>query len=188
MYKQIVFSLMVVLLVQGGRCEQQQQQQDFEQLVNNAKQVLDNWAKEIREKIGISADPSGQEIVSVIKQHNEKLAQNLKDTGKKLEDELKSNPNIQSVIEKIKSAFNEEAEKLKKSNPDLVLNAENVGKSLQGTWDSLTQEIEKSYKDFNKAGGKREEIEHTFESLLDKVKAGAKELENKIQEISQKKN
>lgn len=131
----------------------------------------------MKEKVGLPADPNGADVLRVVKEHNDKLAQNLKETGKKLEEGLKSNEALQTVVENVKAKFNEEAQKLKENNSELAANFEKLSESLQGTWDTLTQEMEKSYSEFNKAGGKREELENYFKSLYDNVKTGAKELE-----------
>lgn len=80
-------------------------------------------------------------------------------------------------MESIKTKFDEEARKLKENHSEWAANFEKLGESLQGTWDTVTQEMQKSYGEFNKAGGKREELENYFKSLYDQVKAGAKELE-----------
>uniref|UniRef100_A0A224XZ01 Putative myosin-2 heavy chain n=1 Tax=Panstrongylus lignarius TaxID=156445 RepID=A0A224XZ01_9HEMI len=182
----LVCSLLLVLLVQNGRADTQEQQLDFQDWLHNAKQYLDGVAKDLKEKVGLPADPNGADVLRVLKEHNDKLAQNLKETGKKLEEEWKSNANVQSVVENVKTKFNEEAQKLKENNSELAANLEKVGDSLQGTWNSLTQEMEKSYNEFNKAGGKREELENYFKSLYDKVKAGAQELETSLQELNKK--
>lgn len=58
-----------------------------------------------------------------------------------------------------------------------MANTENLAKSAQATWLSITKEVEKSYKEFNKAGGRREEIDNYFINLFDKIKANAGELE-----------
>ncbi|XP_073974670.1 uncharacterized protein [Rhodnius prolixus] len=183
MVKFLVCSLLLVLLVQNGRGEQNE---DFHNFLDTAKKYLDGVAKDVKEKVGLPADPSGADVVRVVNEHNERLAQNLRETAKKLEEEWKSNKAVQSVVESIKTKFDEEARKLKENHSEWAANFEKLGESLQGTWDTVTQEMQKSYGEFNKAGGKREELENYFKSLYDQVKAGAKELETKLQDLNKK--
>ncbi|XP_073989511.1 uncharacterized protein isoform X2 [Rhodnius prolixus] len=158
----------------------------FQDVVQNTKEFFDGIGNQLKEKVGLSKNPNGQEVVKVFREHNEKLAHSLKETGRKLEEQLKSNPEVQSIVQNVKSLFNEEAEKLKKAYPTVVANTENLAKSAQATWLSITKEVEKSYKEFNKAGGRREEIDNYFINLFDKIKANAGELEAKVEKLTRK--
>uniref|UniRef100_A0A170YUN3 Putative apolipophorin-III n=1 Tax=Triatoma infestans TaxID=30076 RepID=A0A170YUN3_TRIIF len=184
MVKLIACSLLLVLLVQNGRADQQQP--EFQDWLHNAKQYLDGVAKDLKEKVGLPPDPNGADVLRVLKEHNDKLAQNLKESVQKIEEQWNTNEAVKSTVENIKAAFNAQAQKLKENNAEVASNFEKIGETLQGTWNSLTQEMEKSYNEFNKDGGKREELENYFKSLYDKVKTGAQELETKLQELNKK--
>uniref|UniRef100_A0A224XQF7 Putative conserved secreted protein n=1 Tax=Panstrongylus lignarius TaxID=156445 RepID=A0A224XQF7_9HEMI len=184
--KQIfVLTVAVLFLVQSGKSEQPKTTV-FQDVVQNTREFFDGVGNQLKEKIGLSKNPNGQEIVKVFREHNEKLAQNLKETGKKLEEQLKSNPEVQSIVENVRSLFNAEGEKLKKAYPNVAVSTENLAKSVQATWTSITKEVEKSYQEFNKVGGRREEIDNYFINFFDKIKANAGELEAKVEKLTKK--
>ncbi|XP_073974669.1 uncharacterized protein isoform X4 [Rhodnius prolixus] len=146
---------------------------DFRELLNNTKQFLLQYAKELKRALDISDKKKKDELTKIFVEQNEKLIRSLVETSKKIEEQFKSNPKLQSFIKNQKTKFNQEANKMKKINTDDLI------KSLESSWASIIKLMEQAYEDFKKAGGNTKELEKFFEPLLKTLKQSAQKLKKK---------
>ncbi|XP_073974667.1 uncharacterized protein isoform X2 [Rhodnius prolixus] len=144
---------------------------DFNDLLKNTKKFLEERAEEVKKTISFSDIPKREALTKMMEEHNKRVIQSLKETSKQIEEEFKSNPDLQSFVQNLKTKFNEEAEKLKAAKSD------DISKSLESNWASLTKLMEQSYEEFMKKSGNNKELQKHFETLLKKLKETAQELE-----------
>uniref|UniRef100_A0A170XVC8 Uncharacterized protein n=1 Tax=Triatoma infestans TaxID=30076 RepID=A0A170XVC8_TRIIF len=117
----------------------------FEEVTEYMKSFLAAKAEELKKTKGLSA-PRNDMLGKLFKEHNEKVIQKLNEINPKVQEELKANPELQSFIEKLKIKLKEDSDKLK------VANSEVIGTTLSNTWDTVTKQIDKSYKEIKEKG------------------------------------
>ncbi|BET02497.1 Hypothetical protein NTJ_15315 [Nesidiocoris tenuis] len=155
----------------------------LQEVIKEGQEKFDKAIADIKKNIGLSQNPNGEEIVKLIKEKNEKLAKDVSELGKKIEDQIKANPDAKAALDNVKAKLKEAQEKLRKENPDIAKNADKLGESLKSSWDSVAQEIEKSYKEFSKKGGKQEELENFFKGFIDQGAKAVQELKDSVDKV-----
>uniref|UniRef100_A0A146L8R1 Uncharacterized protein n=1 Tax=Lygus hesperus TaxID=30085 RepID=A0A146L8R1_LYGHE len=159
----------------------------IQQMIKEGNDKLQKALDDMRKQLGVSENPSGEELVKLMKEKNDKMGEEIKKWRAKVEEQIKNNPDASAALKNIKDKLKEAQDKLKKENPDIAKNAEKLGESIKSTWDSITQEVEKSYKDFSKKGGKQEDIENVFKNIVDAGVKAANELKDGVDKAINKK-
>ncbi|KAF6198611.1 hypothetical protein GE061_008363 [Apolygus lucorum] len=159
----------------------------IQQMIKEGHDKIQKALDDVKTQMGVSKNPTGDEIVKLLKDKNEKLGEELKKMRAKVEEQIKNNPDASAALKSITDKLKEAQEKLKKENPEISKNAEKLGDSIKSTWDSITGEVEKSWKEFNKKGGKHEEVENVFKNIVDAGVKAANELKDGVEKAINKK-
>ncbi|WP_332635253.1 hypothetical protein, partial [Halalkalibacter flavus] len=67
----------------------------------------------------------------------------MKDMKAKIEQQMKSNPQIQETIKGLEAKIDEATANLKKENPEVAANAQKIMDNMKSAYESVTKEMEK---------------------------------------------
>ncbi|XP_014257025.1 uncharacterized protein LOC106670879 [Cimex lectularius] len=179
----IYFVFAAILVVQ---CSAETPVDTLQEFVKQGQAKIDEAVDAFKKEVGLSKNPDGAEIVKVVREQNDKLFANFEEAKKKLEDQLKSRPELNDAVAQVKAKLDELGADLREKSPVAFDNVQKYGDELKSFWETFTQSMEQQYKSFTKKGGKRDEVENFFKDVIDKGASLAKELQTKVEETVRK--
>ncbi|XP_014281281.1 reticulocyte-binding protein 1 [Halyomorpha halys] len=160
---------------------------NIQDLIKEMETTVKKTFDEAKKSLNLPNDPNGEAVVKAVKEQGQKAEQALKDMRTKIEQQIKSNPQIQDAIKGLQAKVDEAAASLKKENPEVAANAQKILDNVKSAYESVGKEMEKVNSEISKKGGLKDDLESLFKNLIDRGNVYANQLKSQIDEALKKK-